>query len=132
MELECEFSDLSLKFLFVVDNPIELNGLLNDLNGLDYKYQQISNASHIVQFIESLTKIEINTDTNIKIKAYYLIKQLISKQKVILPEHVSDKIVRWIIQGNKSSSEIFACEALDVLCLIFKKNATAVLNVSKI
>lgn len=129
--MELEWNNLTIKYFFVSENPIELNALLNDFNSLDYKYQQISNTASIVQLIESLSKINTNSDSNIKIKAFHLIKQLISKQKVILPEAVSNKIIKWIIQCNKSNSnEIFACEALDVLALLFKKNSAAVLQVS--
>lgn len=42
--LESEFLSLSTKFLFVncnEPNTTELNTLLNELNGLDYKNQQI-------------------------------------------------------------------------------------------
>lgn len=130
MELECEFNNLSIKYLFVSENPIELNALLNDLNSLDYKFQQITNTNSIVQLIESLSKIDTKSDTNIKIKAFHLIKQLISKQKIVLPDAVSNKIIKWIIQCNKNNSnDIFACEALDVLAQLFKKNSAAVLQV---
>lgn len=130
MDLESEFGNLSIKFLFVYESSIELNALLNDLNSLDFKCQQISDTSNIVQFLESLTKIPTNSDTNIKIKACHLIKQLITKQKISLPASISNKIISWILQGNKSSCrDVFACEALDVLALLFKKNSQGALKV---
>lgn len=129
--MEKDFSELSIKFLFVYENPLELNALLNDLNSLDYKYHQISNGNKIVQFIDSLEKIDVQSETSIKIKTFFLIKQLISKQKINLPEVTSNKIIKWIIQSNKNNlRDIFACEGLDVLALLFKKNSKAVLSVS--
>lgn len=132
MDLESEFGNLSIKFLFVCESSIELNALLNDLNSLDYKSHQISNTNNILQFIESLTKIPTTSDANIKIKACHLIKQLIIKQKISLPDVISNKIINWILQCNKNSCQnVFACEALDVLALLFKKNSAAAVKVRK-
>ena len=130
MDLENEFASLSTKFLFVCESSSELNGLLNDLNSLDYKSQQISNSNLIVQFIDSLAKIPTKSEINIIIKACILIKQLISKQKINLPELVSNRIINWIIQILCFSSKSFICEALDVLALLFKKNSNAAHTVS--
>lgn len=130
MDLESEFGNLSIKFLFVYESSIELNVLLNDLNSLDYKSQQISNSNNVVQFLESLIKIPTTSDPNIKIKACHLIKQLITKQKILLPDVISNKIINWILQCNKSScQDVFACEALDALALLFKRNSGAALKV---
>ncbi|KAL7049255.1 hypothetical protein ACKWTF_003643 [Chironomus riparius] len=125
MELESEFGNLSIKFLFVYENSSELNALLNDLNSLDYKYQKISNSNVIVQFIDSISKIPTTSELNIVIKSCHLIKQLINKQKVNLPVIVSNKIINWIIQILCFSSKSIICEALDVLTLLFKKNSRA-------
>jgi hypothetical protein len=48
---------------------------------------------------------------------------------VNLPEVSSTKIIAWIFECNRSSG-IFACEALEVLSLLFRKNSNAVLAVS--
>jgi 4-alpha-glucanotransferase len=130
MELESEFRNLSMKFLFVCDNSSELNHLLDDLNSLEYKHQQISDSTLIVQSIESLAKISTSTNVNTIIKACHLIKQLMTKQKINLPEVVSNKIINWILQLHQKSKEVFTCEALDVLSLLFKKNSKAVSSVS--
>ena len=47
MNLENDFLSLSTKFLFIncgEGNISELNALLNELNALDYKNQQISDT----------------------------------------------------------------------------------------
>jgi hypothetical protein len=127
MEFEEEFEDLSMKFIFVFENPVELNAILDDLNSLDYKYDQID-FENILQFFDSLIKIDSQIDLSIKVKTYQLIKQLINKQKVNLPEVSSNKVIKWIFECNRG--DIFACEALEVLSLLFRKNSKAVLTVS--
>lgn len=128
--LEDQFNRLSLKFLFVVEEGSELNSLLNELNGLDYKSRQISNPA-IVQFVESLPKIPCTSEPNVIVKACHLVRQLVSKQKIVLPEHVSSKVVAWILRCCETKSiDVFFCEALDVLTALFKTNAFAVYKVS--
>jgi hypothetical protein len=129
--LEDQFNCLSIKFIFVCENQIELSELLNELNGLDYKNQKISNFNSILQFVESLTgKIRINSDANIIVKACHLIKQLVNKQKILLPEHISSKLVQWILKCCETKNlDLFFCEAFDVLSLLFKTNGSAVLKV---
>jgi hypothetical protein len=130
--LEDQFNCLSIKFIFVCEDQSELNSLLNDLNGLDYKNQKISNFNSILQFVESLTgKIKVSSDANIIVKACHLLKQLINKQKILLPEHISSKVVQWILKCCETKSlDLFFCEAVDVLTLLFKTNGSAVLKVS--
>ncbi|CAO1344760.1 unnamed protein product [Diamesa serratosioi] len=124
-QLEDEFLSLSIKFLFVnsdIGNNSELNVLLNNLNSLDYKSQQIQNTKSILRLIESFSKIPPNNE-NIVLKTCCLIKQIILKQKILLPEDLSKSVVKWIL----SCMEItFSCEALDVLTLLLKKNSSAV------
>lgn len=129
--LEEQFSCLSIKFIFVVaDGGSELNSLLNELNGLDFKSRQISNPV-IVQFVESLPKIPSTSEPNVIVKACHLVKQLVSKQKIVLPEHVSSKVVAWILRCCETKSiNVFYCEAVDVLTTLFKTNAFAVQKVS--
>jgi hypothetical protein len=132
MDLESEFANLSLKFLFVCEDSGDLNLLLNDLNSLDYRFQKISNVNVVLQFIDSLTKIPTTSGANIVVKSCNLLKQLISKQKIVLPEPLSNKIINWIVktQSNRAA-EIFICEALDVLALLFRKNHRSALLVRR-
>jgi hypothetical protein len=125
MELEHEFKELSIKFLFVCDNPLELSALLNDLNSLDYKSHQIPNVNIILQFLDSIPKISTTSDPNLIIKSCNLIKQLINKQKISLPATISLKIINWITKFQSSSINNFSCEALEVLSLLFKRNQSA-------
>ena len=128
--LEDQFNCLSIKFLFVCENGSELNALLSELNGLDYKQQQISNSNSIVQFVDSLQKISVTSDPNIIVKACHLIKQLINKQKILLPENVSSKVIQWILKCcDTKSLNLFFCEAFDVLTILFKTNPSSVYKV---
>lgn len=124
-QLEDEFLSLSIKFLFVnsdISNNSELNVLLNNLNSLDYKSQQIQNTKSILRLIESFSKLPVNNE-NVVHKTCSLIKQLILKQKILLPEDLSKNIVKWILCCLEIT---FSCEALDVLTLLLKKNSSAV------
>lgn len=93
--LEEQFESLAMKFLFVCEDGTELNTLLSELNGLDFKNQQITNSRSIVQFVESLTRIPLTSDPNVIAKTCQLIKQLINKQKIVLPENISAKVLQW-------------------------------------
>lgn len=127
ISLEDQFNCLSIKFIFVCESGSELNTLLSELNGLDYKQQQISNSNSIVQFVDSLTKISVTSEPNIIVKACSLIKQLLTKQKILLPENVSNKTIQWILKCcDTKSLDVFFCEALDVLTILFKTNPGAV------
>jgi hypothetical protein len=129
--LEEQFTCLSIKFIFVCEDSSELNALLSELNGLDYKNQQIANSKSIVQFVESLPKIPTTSESNIIVKACHLIKQLINKQKILLPENVSSRVIQWILKCCETKSlDLYYCEAFDVLTVLFKTNALAVQQVS--
>lgn len=125
--MEEQFNCLSIKFIFVCEDLNELNSLLSELNGLDYKNQKIQQVNSIFQFIESMTgKIKVSSDANIIAKACHLIKQLLNKQKVSLPEQISIKVVQWIVRCCETKSlDLFFCEAVDVLTLLFKSNGIA-------
>lgn len=130
--LEDHFNCLSIKFIFVCEDQLEVNTLLSELNGLDYKNQKIRNSNSIFQFVESLTaKICVNSEPNVIVKACHLIKQLINKQKILLPVNVSEKVVQWLLKCCETKSlDLFFCEAVDVLSLLFKTNTNAVFDVS--
>lgn len=127
--LEDEFNELAIKFIFVYDDEVELSSLLSELNGLNYKFQQIRNSNSVLQLIETLPKISTSCNPNIIVKACCLIKQLITKQKITLQEPASNKVVNWILQCISSTRNVFLCEALDVLTLLFKRNQHAVQQV---
>lgn len=128
--LEEQFNGLSIKFIFVFEDVSELNSLLSDLNGLDYNSQQISNPKTIFQFVDSLPKIPVTSDPNIIAKACHLVKQLITKQKIVLPDNVSAKVIHWILKCcDTKSLDLFYCEAIDALSILFKSNLNAVQQV---
>lgn len=125
--LDDQFNCLSIKFIFVCEDENELNALLCELNGLDYKQQRITNSNLIVQFIDSLPRIPVTSAPKIIIKACHLIKQLISKQKLNLPEMCSSKVIQWILKCcDTKSLDLFFCEAFDALTVLFKSNPHAV------
>lgn len=124
--LEDQFNGLSMKFLFVCEDSSGLNALLNELNGLDYKQQQITDSNSIVRFIDSLPKIPVSSDCNVIVKACHLLRQLISKQKVSLPENVSKRVIQWILKCcDQKSMDLYFCEAVDALAVLFKLNSAA-------
>lgn len=130
--LDEQFNSLSIKFLFVCEDGSELNSLLSELNGLDFKNQQITNSYSIVQFVDSLPKIPTNSDPNVIAKACLLIKQLISKQKIVLPQPISNKAIEWILRCCETNHyDLFYCEAVDALSILFKTNLIAVQKVRK-
>jgi hypothetical protein len=126
--IEEQFNCLSIKLIFVCEDQNELSTLLSELNGLDFKNQKILDVNSIFQFLESLTaKIKVSSEANIIVKACHLIKQLVNKQKVQLPEAVSGKLVQWILRCcDTKSVDLFFCEAVDVLNLLFRGNKGAV------
>ncbi|CRL02980.1 CLUMA_CG016347, isoform A [Clunio marinus] len=124
--LDDQFNCLAIKFIFVCESSSELNSLLIDLNGLDYKSQRIQNTDSIVQFLDSIPKISVKSDPNIIVKTCHLIKQLINKQKIFLPEQVSSKVIQWILNCcDQKSCNLFFCEAIDALSVLFKINSYA-------
>lgn len=129
--LEEQFNCLSIKFIFVCEDVSELNTLLSELNGLDYKNQKIYNSNSIISFLESLPKIPVTSDPSVTAKACHLIKQLISKQKILLPANISSRVVQWILKCCETKSlDLFFCEAFDALTLLFKANGVASKQVS--
>jgi hypothetical protein len=131
--LEDQFNSLAIEFLFVCENVTELNNLLSSMNGLDYKKQQISKTKSIVDFIDSLPKIPPSAEANVIVKACCLVKQLITKQKIVLPEQVSSKVINWILKCcNQKTLNMFFCEATDVMTILFKTNAAAAQQVNSI
>lgn len=128
--LEEQFNCLSIKFIFVFEDVSELNALLSDLNGLDYGNQQIANPKAIVQFVDSVPKIPVTSDPHVIAKACHLIKQLITKQKIVLPDNVSSKVILWILKCCETKSlDLFYCEAFDALSFLFRSNLNAVQQV---
>lgn len=121
-----QFESLAIKFIFVYENESELSHLLSELNGFDYRQMQIAKSDSIVKFIDLLPKIPVRSDPNIIVKACHLIKQLINKQKILLPEIVSSKVIDWILKCcDTKSLDVFFCEAIDVLTILFKTNPKA-------
>lgn len=129
-EFEESFERLSMKFIFAVEDASELNNLLNEFNGLDWK-NQLQNTSSVIQFIDNLPRIKISSNPNIIGKTCHLIKQLISKQKIVLPEEISNKLIDWILKCCETRSAAFEA-AIEALTSLFKKNPNAALKVNRI
>ncbi|XP_055629394.1 HEAT repeat-containing protein 6 [Toxorhynchites rutilus septentrionalis] len=128
MELEQQFVSLSTKFLFFncgsqfSDYRNELNTLLNELNGLDYKNQQITDTRAPIRLAESLVNIPTNEDTLI-VKACCLLRTLVYKQKIVLPPKVAKQQVGWLLQCLERCFYEVLCEVLGTLQFLLKQCA---------
>ncbi|XP_053684923.1 HEAT repeat-containing protein 6 [Sabethes cyaneus] len=125
MELESQFISLSTKFLFINcgghfnDYRNELNTLLNELNGLDYKNQQISDLKAPVRLVESFVNIPSNEDTLI-VKACYLIRTVIVRQNVVIPTNIAAGLVGWLLKCLERCFYQVVCDVLGTLQLLVK------------
>ncbi|XP_058828789.1 HEAT repeat-containing protein 6 [Topomyia yanbarensis] len=125
MDLESHFLSLSTKFLFINcggqfnDYRNELNTLLNELNGLDYKSQQISDVRAPVRLVESFANIPTNEETLI-IKACCLIKTLVNRQKIVLPVNVAVAQIGWLFKCLERCFYQVVCDVLGTLQILVK------------
>ncbi|XP_055605953.1 HEAT repeat-containing protein 6 [Uranotaenia lowii] len=125
MDLDSQFLSLSTKFLFINcgsqsgENRFELNTLLNELNGLDYRNQKISDLRAPIRLVESLVNIPTNEDTLI-VKACCLIKTLVNKQKIVLPPNVAAAQINWLYRCLDRCFYQVISEALGTLQVLWK------------
>nr|XP_019538414.2 HEAT repeat-containing protein 6 [Aedes albopictus] len=125
MDLEAQFLSLSTKFLFIncggqsSEYRNELNTLLNELNGLDYKNQQISDVRAPIRLVESFVNIPTSEDTLI-VKACYLTKTLVSRQKITLPPNVAAVQISWLLKCLERCFYQVICEVLGTLQILMK------------
>ncbi|XP_058462636.1 HEAT repeat-containing protein 6 [Malaya genurostris] len=123
MELETNFLSLSTKFLFINcgghfnDYRNELNILLNELNGLDYKSQQISDTRAPIRLVESFVNIPSNEETLI-IKACCLIKTLVNRQGIVVPANVAFAQIDWLFKCLERSFYQVVCDVLKTLQIL--------------
>uniref|UniRef100_A0A182MKC1 HEAT repeat-containing protein 6 n=1 Tax=Anopheles culicifacies TaxID=139723 RepID=A0A182MKC1_9DIPT len=124
MELEQEFLQLSTKFLFlncgsqIADYRNEINTLLNELNGLNYRGARISDVRSPVRLVESFVNIPVHEDTLV-VKACFLIKSLVGRQKIALPEPVALGLIVWLRKCLERRFYQVACDVLGTLQLLF-------------
>uniref|UniRef100_A0A182WJ62 HEAT repeat-containing protein 6 n=1 Tax=Anopheles minimus TaxID=112268 RepID=A0A182WJ62_9DIPT len=124
MELEQEFLQLSTKFLFlncgtqIADYRNEINTLLNELNGLNYRGARISDVRSPVRLVESFVNIPVHEDTLV-VKACFLIKSLVGRQKIVLPEPVALGLIVWLRKCLERRFYQVACDVLGTLQLLF-------------
>ncbi|XP_062552864.1 HEAT repeat-containing protein 6 [Armigeres subalbatus] len=125
MDLEAQFLSLSTKFLFINcggqsnEYRNELNTLLNELNGLDYKNQQISDVRAPIRLVESFVNIPTNEDTLI-VKACCLTKTLISRQKITVPPNVATVQISWLLKCLDRCFYQVICDVLGTLQILIK------------
>ncbi|XP_055530262.1 HEAT repeat-containing protein 6 [Wyeomyia smithii] len=125
MELESHFLSLSTKFLFINcgdqfnDYRNELNTLLNELNGLDYKSQQIGDVRAPIRLVESFVNIPTSEDTLI-VKACCLIKTLIVRQNITVPVNVAIALIGWLLKCLERCFYQVVCDVLGSLQLLVK------------
>uniref|UniRef100_A0A182SYC3 Uncharacterized protein n=1 Tax=Anopheles maculatus TaxID=74869 RepID=A0A182SYC3_9DIPT len=126
MELEQQFLQLSTKFLFlncgtqIADYRNEINTLLNELNGLNYRAARISDVRSPVRLIESFLNIPVHEDTLV-VKACFLIKSLVGRQKIVLPETVTLSLIVWLRKCLERRFYQVACDVLGTLQLLFRR-----------
>uniref|UniRef100_A0AAG5D991 HEAT repeat-containing protein 6 n=1 Tax=Anopheles atroparvus TaxID=41427 RepID=A0AAG5D991_ANOAO len=126
MELEQEFLQLSTKFLFLncgtqlADYRNEINTLLNELNGLNYRAARISDARAPVRLVESFVNIPPQEDTLV-VKACFLVKSLVSRQKILLPESVVQNVLDWLRKCLERCFYQVATEVLNTMTLLFRQ-----------
>uniref|UniRef100_A0A182K443 HEAT repeat-containing protein 6 n=1 Tax=Anopheles christyi TaxID=43041 RepID=A0A182K443_9DIPT len=124
MELEQAFLQLSTKFLFlhggsqIADYRNEINTLLNELNGLNYRAARISDVRSPVRLMESFVNIPPHEDTLV-VKACFLIKSLVGRQKIVLPEPTAHSLIVWLRKCLERRFYQVACEALGTMQLLF-------------
>lgn len=82
-----------------------------------------------MRLIESFQNIRENEDSLI-VKCCCLMKTLISRQKLIIPEHVAVVVIEWILRCLQKCFYSILCESLDVLSKIFKRDSQVSLRVS--
>lgn len=120
--MDIQFRHLSLRLVQDFHKKSELSNILNELNSLDFK-AQIIDEKHIFDFIETLSKLQVENDLNVYAKLLSLIDQMISHQRVLLPTPISNKIIKWIlnsIHDRKLEECFFVCEALRAMTTILK------------
>uniref|UniRef100_A0A182XYY6 DUF4042 domain-containing protein n=1 Tax=Anopheles stephensi TaxID=30069 RepID=A0A182XYY6_ANOST len=126
MELEQQFLQLSTKFLFlncgtqIADYRNEINTLLNELNGLNYRAARISDVRSPVRLIESFLNIPVHEDTLV-VKACFLVKSLVGRQKIVLPEAVTLSLIVWLRKCLERRFYQVACDVLGTLQLLFRR-----------
>uniref|UniRef100_A0A182PQC7 HEAT repeat-containing protein 6 n=1 Tax=Anopheles epiroticus TaxID=199890 RepID=A0A182PQC7_9DIPT len=126
MELEQEFLQLSTKFLFlncgsqIADYRNEINTLLNELNGLNYRAARIGDARSPVRLMESFVNIPPHEDTLV-VKACFLIKSLVGRQKIVVPEPVALELIGWLRKCLERRFYQVACEVLGTMQLLFRR-----------
>ncbi|XP_058125847.1 HEAT repeat-containing protein 6 [Anopheles ziemanni] len=126
MELEKEFLQLSTKFMFLncgtqlADYRNEINTLLNELNGLNYRAARISDVRAPVRLVESFVNIPPQEDTLV-VKACFLIKSLVSRQKILFPEAVVQGVLEWLRKCLERRFYQVASEVLTTMPLLFRQ-----------
>nr|XP_040222716.2 HEAT repeat-containing protein 6 [Anopheles coluzzii] len=126
MELEQAFVQLSTKFLFlnggsqIADYRNEINTLLNELNGLNYRAARIGDVRSPVRLMESFVNIPPHEDTLV-VKACFLIKSLVGRQKIVLPEPAALGLIVWLRKCLERRFYQVACEALGTMQLLFRR-----------
>uniref|UniRef100_A0A182Q6Z2 HEAT repeat-containing protein 6 n=1 Tax=Anopheles farauti TaxID=69004 RepID=A0A182Q6Z2_9DIPT len=126
MELEQRFLQLSTKFLFlncgsqIADYRNEINTLLNELNGLNYRSGRIGDVRSPVRLVESFVNIPPHEDTLV-VKSCFLIKSLVGRQKIILPEAVTHGLIAWLRKCLERRFYQVACEVLGTMQLLLRR-----------
>ncbi|XP_053673050.1 HEAT repeat-containing protein 6 [Anopheles nili] len=126
MELEQEFLQLSTKFLFLncgsqlADYRNEINTLLNELNGLNYRAARITDVRSPVRLVESFVNIPPHEDTLV-VKACFLVKSLVIRQKLVLPDGAARSMIAWLRKCLERRFYQVASEVLGTMQLLLRQ-----------
>ncbi|XP_035792206.1 HEAT repeat-containing protein 6-like [Anopheles albimanus] len=129
MAEEQKFVQLSTKFLFLnggAQQPSsqgyrkEINTLLNELNGLNYSAIRICDVRAVVRLLESLVNIPPAEDSLV-VKACFLLKSLVQRQRVVLPEGLAHGLIGWLRKCLERCFYQVAYEVLGTMQIILRQ-----------
>ncbi|XP_050093715.1 HEAT repeat-containing protein 6 [Anopheles aquasalis] len=129
MAEEQKFVQLSTKFLFLnggAQQPSsqgyrkEINTLLNELNGLNYGAIRICDVRAVVRLLESLVNIPPAEDSLV-VKACFLLKTLVQRQRVALPETLANSLIDWLRKCLERCFYQVAYEVLGTMQIILRQ-----------
>ncbi|XP_059614918.1 HEAT repeat-containing protein 6 [Phlebotomus argentipes] len=126
-----EFFDLGTRFLFLNHydeqnsvSIIELNLVLNELNAICFRHQQIADHKCAVALMGAFPKISASEDTLV-VKACCLLVSLVKKQKIRVPPNLANLNIFWLLRCLERNFCAVVCDALKALNVLFLENVNA-------
>ncbi|XP_055704201.1 HEAT repeat-containing protein 6-like [Phlebotomus papatasi] len=127
-----EFSNLCTRFLFLNHyddhssaSVIEINLVLNELNAICFRHQQIADQKCALALMGAFPKIPPHEDTLI-VKACYLLVSLVKKQKIRVPPNIASLNIVWLLKCLEKKFHAVVCDALKAFNVLFLDNVNAI------